>query len=79
MNQKNMTIFDKAKLVKCDSTRECFSCGVAFKPDLRNVKRGWGMNCSKSCASKMKIKMSNLSELDKKAIMRDWRLNQLGI
>jgi hypothetical protein len=37
------------------------------------------MNCSKSCASNMKLTFSNVSELEKKAMLRDWKLENLGI
>lgn len=32
--------------------RKCDICGRLYKADPRNVKRGWGLCCSKSCAAK---------------------------
>lgn len=31
-------------------------CGKSYKADLRNVNRGWGLTCSKSCAAKNREK-----------------------
>lgn len=48
-----MNIFQKAKAkeVQYPSKRRCDFCGVEYKTDLRNLKRGWGLCCSKSCAA----------------------------
>jgi hypothetical protein len=32
--------------------RKCEHCGKEYDADNRNVKRGWGVCCSKSCAAK---------------------------
>lgn len=32
--------------------RKCDYCGVNYMADNRNLKRGWGLCCSKSCAAK---------------------------
>lgn len=32
--------------------RNCDVCGKEYLADNRNLKRGWGLCCSKSCASK---------------------------
>ena len=32
--------------------RNCDSCDKPYKADVRNLKRGWGLCCSKSCAAK---------------------------
>ena len=32
--------------------RACDTCGIEYKADNRNLKRGWGLCCSKSCAAK---------------------------
>jgi len=32
--------------------RNCDVCGKPYIADTRNLKRGWGLCCSKSCASK---------------------------
>lgn len=31
--------------------RNCDYCGKEYDADMRNVKRGWGLCCSKSCAA----------------------------
>ena len=32
--------------------RNCDNCGKEYLADNRNLKRGWGLTCSKSCAAK---------------------------
>ena len=32
--------------------RKCDNCGNEYFADTRNLKRGWGLCCSKSCAAK---------------------------
>lgn len=32
--------------------RNCDFCGKRYKADDRNIKRGWGLCCSKSCAAR---------------------------
>lgn len=32
--------------------RNCDVCGKTYDADDRNVKRGWGLCCSKKCAAK---------------------------
>lgn len=32
--------------------RNCDNCGNEYDADTRNLKRGWGLCCSKSCAAK---------------------------
>jgi hypothetical protein len=32
--------------------KKCEWCGKEYNADNRNVKRGWGLCCSKSCAAK---------------------------
>ena len=29
--------------------RNCDNCGRKYRADNRNLKRGWGLTCSKSC------------------------------
>ena len=36
--------------------RNCNNCGKEYKADTRNLKRGWGLCCSKSCAAKLREK-----------------------
>lgn len=31
--------------------RKCDVCGKTYNADKRNIKRGWGLCCSKSCAA----------------------------
>ena len=38
--------------MKIQVKRKCDNCGIEYKPDKRNLKRGWGLCCSKSCAAK---------------------------
>lgn len=32
--------------------RNCDNCGKEYNADPRNLRRGWGLCCSKSCAAK---------------------------
>ena len=32
--------------------RKCDTCGKEYNADKRNLRRGWGLCCSKSCAAK---------------------------
>lgn len=36
--------------------RNCDNCGKAYIADDRNIKRGWGLTCSKSCAASKREK-----------------------
>lgn len=36
--------------------RKCDNCGKEYNADERNIKRGWGLCCSKSCAAKKREK-----------------------
>ena len=46
--------------------RKCDVCGKEYFADERNIKRGWGLCCSKSCAAikrernKLKIKLNSI-------------------
>jgi len=37
-------------------TRKCDNCGKEYEADTRNLNRGWGLCCSKSCAAKKREK-----------------------
>lgn len=37
-------------------TKICENCGKPFQADTRNIARGWGKCCSKSCAAKLREK-----------------------
>lgn len=56
-----MSIFLEAKnnSIKIASgkiNRKCNSCGESYEADARNLKRGWGLSCSKSCAASLREK-----------------------
>jgi hypothetical protein len=36
--------------------RKCDYCDKEYNADSRNLKRGWGLCCSKSCAAKKREK-----------------------
>lgn len=36
--------------------RNCDNCGQQYEADVRNIKRGWGLCCSKSCAAQKREK-----------------------
>lgn len=36
--------------------RNCDNCGKEYDADSRNLKRGWGLCCSKSCAASKREK-----------------------
>jgi hypothetical protein len=36
--------------------RKCDNCGKEYMADNRNLKRGWGLCCSKRCAAKKREK-----------------------
>jgi hypothetical protein len=36
--------------------RNCDNCGKEYEADERNLRRGWGLCCSKSCAAKKREK-----------------------
>ncbi len=72
-----MSLFDKAKSVKI--TKSCHNCGEEFTPDKRNVNRGWGLCCGKSCAASYKNKLNRMSGRELVKEVRDMRLSQLGI
>jgi hypothetical protein len=72
-----MSLFDKAKSVKI--TKSCQNCGKEFTPDKRNVDRGWGLCCGKSCATSYRNKLKGMSNLELVKELRDMRISQLGI
>ena len=39
---------------RLDMKRRCNWCGAYYIADNRNLKRGWGLCCSKSCAAKLR-------------------------
>lgn len=36
--------------------RKCDTCGREYEADVRNLRRGWGLCCSKSCAASKREK-----------------------
>jgi hypothetical protein len=72
-----MNLFDKAKSEK--KVAKCKNCTIEFKPDKRNLNRGWGLCCSKSCATTFKNKLRKLSGPELTKELRDLRLSQLGL
>ena len=34
----------------------CDNCGIEYEADTRNLNRGWGLCCSKSCAASKREK-----------------------
>lgn len=61
--------------------RNCDNCGRQYKEDIRNVKRGWGLCCSKSCAAKKREKLKpsyNHNRVEANNIRRNnWTINNL--
>jgi hypothetical protein len=70
-----MNLFDKAK--NTDNSYHCRHCQEKFNPDKRNLNRGWGLFCSRSCAKRFKNKLDNLSESELKAELRDIKISQI--
>ena len=61
--------------------RKCDNCGIEYEADERNLKRGWGLCCSKSCASSKREKSKkgyNPKRVEKNNIRRIF-WNGLGI
>ena len=75
-----MNLFSSAKINSKDSDkRPCLYCNILFTPDPRNIKRGWGRCCSKSCAAAMKYKYKSMSEFERIREKRNDVLKTLGI
>lgn len=36
--------------------RKCDNCGKEYNADIRNLRRGWGRCCCKSCAAQLREK-----------------------
>lgn len=75
-----MNLFNNAKLSAKDlNKRSCRFCNKLFIADNRNLKRGWGMCCSKSCAKSYGNSLMKMKGQGLKQEIRDLRLDQLGI
>lgn len=73
-------LFDKAKKKqKRQSNKDCLFCGELFEPDKRNLNRGWGLCCSKSCSVSYRNRLKNMNPRDRKREERDKKLRQLGL
>lgn len=48
--------------------RKCDNCGAEYNVDSRNLKRGWGLCCSKSCAAKKREKNKTIKDVNEKII-----------
>ena len=73
-----MNLFEKAKKTS-NLKHTCLYCKKTFSPDQRNVNRGWGLFCSKSCSASWKSKISSMKPSDVKIETRERKLKQLGI
>ena len=49
--------------------RKCDHCGDYYDADTRNLKRGWGLCCNKSCAAKKREQ--NKPNYDSKRVARN--------
>ena len=61
-----MNLFTKAKNESHKyGIHRCHFCSGEFKPDKRNLNRGWGMFCSKTCSSlfRQNLKLKDLKEI----------------
>lgn len=58
---------------------ECHLCHQEFKPDKRNLNRGWGVFCSKTCSALFSYKLRRSSELERIQLKRDLNLKKLGL
>ena len=61
--------------------RNCDNCGKEYIADMRNIRRGWGLCCSKSCAAILREK--NKPGYDPERVKRNnirrknWNKNQV--
>lgn len=73
-----MNLFEKAKTQQ-NNKYLCTCCNKPYVPDNRNLQRGWGLFCSKSCSAKFKVRLKSLKSSERIAEIRDYKLKQLGI
>ena len=74
-----MNLFEKAKKLS-DLKELCLNCHQPYQPDKRNVSRGWGLFCSKSCSVTWRNVYQHASSQSDRIIMeRERKLKQLGI
>lgn len=75
-----MNLFSQAKKnAEKDGIIECHFCHKEFKPDKRNLNRGWGMFCSRSCNVVYHSKLRKASVLERVQLKRDLNLKKLGL
>jgi hypothetical protein len=74
----NLFKIAREKGLKSD-IKECYYCSKSFKPDKRNLNRGWGIFCSKKCSALYKIKFNLLNDGEKLSEVRNRNLKKLGI
>jgi len=73
-------LFNKAKSSESRQSKvDCLNCGNLFTPDKRNVNRGWGLYCSKSCSVQKRNELKNLNKFDKIREERNIKLRKLGL
>ncbi len=54
--------------IKTKMKRNCNHCGREYEADMRNVKRGWGLCCSKSCAAYNREKLKTEKNMEQNNI-----------
>ena len=62
--------------------RNCDNCQTEYEADMRNVNRGWGLCCSKSCAASKREKSKpnyNPERVERNNVRRAlWDINNNG-
>ena len=51
--------------------RKCDNCGEEYMADNRNLKRGWGLCCSKRCAAKKREKADLIMGRSKEILIKE--------
>jgi hypothetical protein len=75
-----MNLFLKAKNESYkNGIHLCHLCKEEFKPDKRNLNRGWGLFCSKTCSAIFRLKLQTSSDVERKKLQRELNLRKLGI
>ena len=63
----------------CEMKRKCDFCQKEYQADQRNIKRGWGLCCSKSCAASKRERAKpgyNIARVAMNNIRRETWLNK---
>ncbi len=75
-----MNLFDVSKnREKKENKKDCLFCDNSFEPDKRNLSRGWGFFCSKSCSIKYRYLVKRLKKDKNIKELRILKLKKLGI